>query len=296
MSLVADDGAVTRRTVLLGGAGIVVAAGTVGFVKERNTPTLRRLLGGCGDTPAVPRSSYRVTSHTIESAAMGEELSYTTALPTGVDAGRVGLPLVIVLPGLNGGSNDLDRGLGVAGFATAAQTPLAFLQPGGGDKSYWHPRRDGRDPLRYLFDELIPRVEHELGVGGTSRLRGALGWSMGGFGALLLAQQRPDVVSAAVGLSPAVFPSYDAARSRHPYTFDSASDWERYGLWNHLGDLRATPTFVECGDADPFAPTARELLKRIPGVSGGIHGGCHDGGFWRRRMPGALRFLSSHLG
>jgi hypothetical protein len=52
---------------------------------------------------------------------------------------------------------------------------------------------------------------------------------------------------------------------------------------------------IDCGSGDPYAPTARELLKRIPGVSGGIESGCHIGSFWRRRLPSALNFLAQHL-
>jgi S-formylglutathione hydrolase FrmB len=119
---------------------------------------------------------------------------------------------------------------------------------------------------------------------------------MGAFGALLLAQQHPASVAASVGLSPAVFRSYAEARRSHPYTFDSPADWDRYGLWQHLGDLRGTAVRIDCGSGDPYAPTARELLERIPGVSGGIESGCHIGSFWRRRMPSALNFLAQHLG
>jgi S-formylglutathione hydrolase FrmB len=144
-------------------------------------------------------------------------------------------------------------------------------------------------------DEFLPMVEDRFGVGGSRGRRATLGWSMGGFGALLMAQQHPDLFAAAVGMSPAVFPSYDAARSGHDYTFDSAEDWQRYGLWNHLDDLAGTAVRIDCGAADPFAPTARRLLDRIPGVTGRIGSGCHDTTFWRRTAPVELRFLERVL-
>ena len=118
---------------------------------------------------------------------------------------------------------------------------------------------------------------------------------MGGYGALLVAQQRPGLVRSAAALSPAVFPSYDAARSGHAYTFDSAADWERYGLWQHLDQLSSTSVLIDCGNYDPFAPTARELLKLIPHAVGDIGSGCHDKAFWRRSATRSLRFIASAL-
>jgi S-formylglutathione hydrolase FrmB len=119
---------------------------------------------------------------------------------------------------------------------------------------------------------------------------------MGGFGALLLAQQRPEFLCAAVGSSPAVFPSYHDAITGHPDTFDSAADWARWGLWDHSAQMGAVPVEIDCGDGDPFGPTAAALLRRIPGAVGAISSGCHDPAFWRHQVPSQLRFIQHHLG
>jgi S-formylglutathione hydrolase FrmB len=204
-------------------------------------------------------------------------------------------PVVLCLTGLGDGPDMALSGIGFPGFATAARLGVVFAVPGGGGDLYWHPRSDGRDPLAWVLDEFLPMVEKQFAVGGSRDARAALGWSMGGFGALLAAQQRPTLFGAVAAMSPAVFPSYDAARSGHAYTFDSAADWRRYGLWSHLDELSATPVRIDCGNYDPFAPTARELLKRIPGAVGEIGSGCHDEAFWRRTAPKSLRFLASSL-
>lgn len=290
----ADAGAVSRRSLLLGGLGAVVVAGGAGVFVERNTPTVRRLLGGCGSTPAVPRSDYTMTTGILRSTALRGDVPWAVATPAGHRPGD-GTPVVLCLPGRGGATDAVMTGVGLPGFATAAGVRLALVAPGGGDSLYWHPRADGRDPLGFLLDELLPFVEKRFGVGGTRNRRATLGWSMGGFGALLVAQQRPELVAAAVGMSPAVFPSYGAARSGHPDTFDSTHDWQTYGVWPHLDDLGAVAVRVDCGDGDPFAPTARELLRRIPGVTGHIGSGCHDAAFWRRMAPTELRFLAAHL-
>jgi len=234
----------------------------------------------------------------FDSTAMHGKVPWAFAAPRALVNGfgpPKHLPVVLCLSGLGDDITMATAGIGFPGFATAARLGLTFAIPGGGGDLYWHPRADGRDPLAWAVDEFLPMVENRFHVGGSPKRRGAIGWSMGGYGALLVAQQRPKTVGAVAALSPAVFPSYDAARSGHSYTFDSEADWERYGLWDHLDDLTGTRVRIDCGNYDPFAPTARELLKRIPGAVGGISSGCHDEAFWRRRATTSLRFLESSL-
>lgn len=290
---------VSRRAVLAGGgAAAVLAALGGGVAAEWDNPRVVRLRGGCGEEPAVPRAAYTVTHGVFDSDAMKAKTPWVVAVPN-QDRYRgvpyLGAPVVLCLTGLGDDTDMATKGIGFPGFATAANLNLAFAIPGGGGDLYWHPRADGRDPLAWAIDEFLPMAEERFTVGRSPEARATLGWSMGGYGALLAAQQRPGMFSAAAALSPAVFPSYDAARSGHAFTFDSTADWERYGLWDHVDELSGTAVRIDCGSYDPFAPTARELLKRIPGAVGGISAGCHDKAFWRRRATTSLRFLAERL-
>ena len=290
---------VSRRKVLVGGgAAAVLAAVGGGVAAEWDNPRVARLRGGCGDAPEVPHANYAVTRGVFDSEAMGAKMPWLVAVPRTSYIGFAGPPrpaLVLCLTGLGDGIDMATSGIGFPGFATAAKLGLAFAVPGGGSNLYWHPRADGRDPLAWAVEEFLPMAERHFDIGGSADNRATLGWSMGGYGALLVAQQRPNLFSAVAALSPAVFPSYDAARSGHAYTFDSAADWDSNGLWNHLDELADTAVRIDCGNYDPFAPTARELLKRIPGAVGGIGSGCHDKAFWRRTAPTSLRFLADRL-
>ena len=289
-----DAGAMSRRALLVGGAATALAAAVGGgLATEWDNPRFVRLRGGCGDTPAIPRARYTVTRGVFDSRAMRAAVPWAVALPQPdpYREGAIPRPLVVLcLTGLGDDIGAVTDGIGFPGFATAADLNLAFAIPGGGGDLYWHPRADGRDPLAWALDEFLPMVEGRFGLGGSL---GMLGWSMGGFGALLAAQQRQGQFGAVAALSPAVYPTYDAARSGHDFTFDSESQWQRYGLWPHLDELFQTPVRIDCGNYDPFAPTARQLLQRIPGAVGKISSGCHDKAFWRRSAPTALRFLAA---
>jgi S-formylglutathione hydrolase FrmB len=223
----------------------------------------------------------------------GAEMPWSIALPQ--DGDTTGLPLVLALPGTDGTEHDVVDKLGLPGFATAAGLRACFVSVGDVDSSYYHPRADGTDFFSFIVDELIPMVEKRYGVGGQRTNRAVYGLSMGGFGALLIAQRRPDLVAAVVGSSPAVYPSYQDAITGHPGTFDSEADWQRWGVWEQTASMGGVPVRIDCGDADPFAPTARQLLVRIPHAVGGVSSGCHENSFWRRTAEVQLRFLAAHL-
>jgi S-formylglutathione hydrolase FrmB len=288
---------VSRRGLLIGAAGaaVALAAGGGGLDYElHRDPSLRRRLFGCGATKAIPRSTYALTSGTMQSAAMGNAEPWLVALPPDHRPGEP-LALVLVLPGLNGGPTDLTTGAGLPGFATAARLRLAFACPGGAGSTYYHPRADGTNCFAWITEEFLPMVETRFGVGGARERRGVYGSSMGGFGALLIGLKRPDLVSAVAASSPAVFPSYHAAITGHPDTFDSPADWATWGFWEQAATMRDVAVWIDCGNADPFEPTARALLHRIPGAAGGISSGCHLASFWRQHATTQLHFLATHL-
>ena len=294
---VPDAGRISRRALLAGGAGaaLFVAAGGFGGEYELNHhPTLRKRLFGCGSTPAIPQSDYTITTGTIQSSAMQAAIPWEVALPAGADP-SARLPLVLALPGEGGNERQFATDTGLPGYATAAGLRLCFVSSGAVDSCYYHPRADGTDYFAFLVNELIPTVERRFRVGGDRSRRATYGSSMGGFGALLVAQQRPDLICAAVGSSPAVFPSYAAAITGHPHTFDSEADWQRWGLWDHTASMGRVPVRIDCGNADPFFPTAKALISRIPGATGQISSGCHEDSFWRRHATAQLQFLGQHL-
>ena len=179
---------------------------------------------------------------------------------------------------------------GITGFAV-------ICVDGGG--TYWHRRANGDDPIGMIIHEVLPRAA-AAGIS-TGRI-GITGESMGGYGALLLAQRMSvHSVAAVAALSPAIFGSYVAARSVNAGAFDSEQDFANNDVFAGISALRHVPTWVACGVDDPFQPEAalfRAGLAQLTGqlVPGGILEGCHDEAFWLRYFPAALRFIGGHLG
>jgi S-formylglutathione hydrolase FrmB len=173
----------------------------------------------------------------------------------------------------------------------AAGKPIAVVAVDGGPSSYWHKRSSGIDPQAMLHDELLPRLDRELSRGLP---RAVMGWSMGGYGALLAAERRPDLYKAVVGSSPALFPS---AAATSPGAFDDAADYQRNDVYAGERALAGVVARVDCGTHDPFLPAVKTFASRLPNPNpGGFTNGFHDGGYWRSVAPAQIDTIATALG
>ena len=302
----------TRRQLLIGGAASLVALGTGGFVgvEEGWLPgrvALGRVLGRCDVDAAVPADEPgELVEHTLSSGHRDREVTWILALPPGVSSSSLSqhssaLPMVLALHGRGGDAHSAFASLGLHRFlaqhVNGGGAPFALVSVDGGD-TYWHPRASGDDPLAMLATELLPL----LAEGGlrTDSI-GVLGWSMGGYGALLLARESGKDslagtrIAAVAAESPALFRSYDDSAAG---AFDDEADFRAWGaLVDAPGVGPGTGLMVSCGDTDAFTDTTRSYRAAVtPTPAGGIGSGCHDNGYWRSQATAQLAFLAAHLG
>jgi len=296
---------VSRRTMLAAGLGLTAAGaaagGGYGLVEAGVLPgkyALDRALGGCGGPPPPPGGP-RPARHDARffSACRRREVSTVTLIPAGLSSPR-GLGVVVALHGLGGDAAGTAGALATAMAALpAGRAPsLAVITVDGGG-TYWHRRADGDDPAGMIVHEVLPRAA-ALGLR-TGRV-GIVGQSMGGYGALLFAEQHAAAVGAVAAISPAIFGTYADARRADPGSFDTAADFGRNDVLAHLTALRGMPVYVACGQDDPFEGNAMQLRMRLTRLTGhrpagGIEAGCHDRAFWARHLPAALAYVSRHL-
>jgi S-formylglutathione hydrolase FrmB len=178
---------------------------------------------------------------------------------------------------------------GLAQAVAAGLPPVAVVAVDGGG-SYWHKRASGEDSGAMVLDELIPMLgTQEID---TSRVA-FLGWSMGGYGALLLGSRIGPARTAAIcAASPALWTSAGAAA---PYAFDGAADYEAHSVWGRP-ELNSIPLRIDCGDGDPFAEATRQFIAQLPNPpAGGFSPGGHDGAYWSSQLPAELAWISPLL-
>ncbi|WP_035796244.1 alpha/beta hydrolase [Kitasatospora mediocidica] len=294
----------TRRRLLWAGGALgglaALGAGTGTAMAQDVLPggvTLRRALGLTGPDGSVPQvTPGPLTDEPVASSARGRTVRLITMTPPGV-ADPSGLPVCVVLHGRGADARTMVQ-LGMPQFQAAAVRagvpPFVLVAVDGGDASYWHQRTPGDDPQRMLSDEL----PGWLAARGFARARagapgGALGISMGGSGALRYARGRGAGFGPVAVLSPAVFRTWDDARTVDG--FDSEADWREDEPLLHLDQPHGSPLAVWCGTEDPFCPAARQLAARGGAVQGHFPRGEHTDGFWRRVLPAALDFLGHSL-
>ena len=211
----------SRREVLGACIGLTAAAASAyGLVEHGLLPGRYRLaeaLGQCGAMPAPPAGPEPVREDvTFQSAYRGRAVRMVTLIPAAAAkataAGRPALGVVVALHGL-GGDALAAADLSGPAMDRAGVTRFAVVAADGGD-TYWHKRADGDDPLGMIVHEVLPRVAAR---GFATRRIGIIGYSMGGYGALLLAERlgaRPasgPAAAAVAAASPAIFASYPDA-------------------------------------------------------------------------------------
>jgi len=290
----APQAGLTRRGFLVGAglaAGALLAAGAA----SRFAPWRDWLASAEDDIAGIGGGGSSVREYELESRFVDEPVPYAIAWPPGAEPGDP-LPVCFALPGRGGGPP-----MGFASHVAAAvrrgdSPPYAVVGVDGGI-SYWHERASGEDRLSMLLKEVIPLCAHRHKLGGGGRKRAIIGWSMGGYGALLAAETRPDLFAAVAAASPAVWTSYDAMMLGPQDAFDSAADFAAHDVIGHAGRLAGLDLRVDCGTSDPFYGYVTYLQAALPD-SGDCRfsAGGHEQSYWSRVAPAEARFIGRALG
>lgn len=289
----------SRRAILRLGVG--AAAGAAGAYALGATspsapvpPPSVAMTSGGAPLPSPPLSppsaapTYQSGSF-VSAARGGVSTNWAIARPPGQTGA---LYPVIALHGKGADAAQVMAGgveQGLAQAVAAGIPPFAVVAVDGGG-SYWHKRTSGEDSGAMVLDELIPM----LGTMGldTSRV-GFLGWSMGGYGALLLgARLGPARTKAICAVSPALWTSSGAAA---PGAFDGPDDYAANSVWG-LPELGSIPIRIDCGTSDPFSSATEQFIAQLPTApAGGFSPGGHDGGFWSSQLPAEIRWMAPLL-
>jgi enterochelin esterase-like enzyme len=288
----------------LGGGAAVAAAGAavLELVDHGVLPgksVLDTYDGACSvASPALAYSSLGPSfSGTFYSAARNRTVGYTIAYPPGHGYGDE-LPLVVALHAY--GSNHVHP---LAGMSLAQAValrvggrplaPMAMVSVDGGG-GYWNPH-PGDNPMAMVIDELIPFCQRR-DLGRAPQRIGAVGISMGGYGALLFAEKYPRLFAAAAAISPAIWTSYAQARAANAGAYASAQAFAAGDAVTHAAALRSVPVRVASGYSDPFYPGVQALARGLsPGAVVYFGQGCHTGPFFVEQEPPSLAFLARHL-
>jgi pimeloyl-ACP methyl ester carboxylesterase len=294
----------SRRAVLRLGAGAAAGAAgafTLGTLLDSGVrvagPDIAMTGVGAPLLPPAPlepasaavAAPTMVTGSFVSAARGGVQTNWAIARPPGQ---TTPLRPVIALHGKGSDAATVMAGgveQGLAQAVNAGLPPFAVVAVDGGG-SYWHKRASGEDSGAMVLGELIPMLS-DKGLD-TSRVA-FIGWSMGGYGALLLgARLGPARTAAITAVSPALWLSSGAAA---PGAFDGPEDFAANSVFG-LPALASTPIRIDCGNSDPFYSATNQFIAQLPHPpAGGFSPGGHDGGYWSSQLPGEIAWMAPLL-
>jgi enterochelin esterase-like enzyme len=260
---------------LVGGA-VAATAATVGFVEIGPRRLFHQI--GLVESPdhRVPESGWAVQEFSLSSKAMLGDVAWAVARPPSGEVTGV----VVCLHGRNDDHRFAFDDIHLHDVVASLGHSFAVVAVDGGPDTYWHPRASGVDPLQMLTVDLMPAVD---ALFGSDVPRAALGWSMGGYGALLLAEQAPESFRAVAAASPAIWATFDESSAG---AFDDADDFARFNVADGVDSLSSLTVRIDCGTDDGFIGAAKKLAASLPvDNAGGFTDGFHDASYWRSIAP-----------
>jgi len=254
---------------------------------------------GCATPPQAPAAARPTlsTGSFVSKARGGVETHWMIARPPGQTQ-----PLRPIIALHGWGQNALEV-MNMGAVKILADTtadllpPVAFVTVDGGT-TYWHQRASGEDAGAMVLDELLPMLPSQ-GLD-TSRVA-FMGWSMGGYGALLLGARLGAARTAAIcAVSPALYsppaPNTFPAPPQFPAEgFDDAHDYAANSVWGPNG-VPDVPIRIDCGESDQLLPATKAFVAQLkpPPVTKFSPGG-HNHAYWDAQLPDEMRWIIPFL-
>jgi S-formylglutathione hydrolase FrmB len=249
-------------------------------------------------TPAAA-ATYTTITGRLTSAATGRKHNWTLTYPAGHGTGEH-LPVAIVLHGSEQNAYTM-LGLGYPGrldaLIAAGEAPAFALASIDGYNGYYE-RKGSRDYGKLVATEFLGL----LAARGLDTSRLALtGWSMGGWGALRLAQHqlhgRVKVVTATST------PCYSSWKSQPAYvrSDQTKAQFTANNFYHQPELLTNLPIYLLCGTKDGFYKGNKAFAK-VLGKARGVRkpktsftSGSHSTKYWKSVVERQLRYIGTYL-
>jgi enterochelin esterase-like enzyme len=257
------------------------------------------------------------------SKILGQPIKFSVVLPENYYSDNQKYPVVYLLHGLGDDETawiEYGRINQVADKAirNSEISPMIFVIPQG-FRTYYVNDYEGKFRYQDMFtQELIPQIDSMYRTIAKNTKRAVMGYSMGGFGALILALKNPQLISITVPLSISI-------RTDEQYMEEDASEWDKqwgslFGGVGMKGKDRITEYYKQNCAFHIFADTNPEKFKGLKIlIDNGddehtlcrsneelhilmreksiphefrVRDGGHSFDYWYSALPVALRFIS----
>ncbi len=262
-----------------------------------------------GRKEEVSTSKVSVQDVTFSSKSLGRETKYRILLPAGYAESAHRYPVLYLLHGVFGGSENWETLTDLTRYA--ASTQLIIVMPDA--RNSWYVNSATEPTQRYedfITQELISQVDGSWRTLQSNHRRAVAGLSMGGYGALKFAIKNPDLFGVAASISGAFNGPHDLEAKREDLRIDLQKAYGPAGsktrkendLFELLpnADAKLLPYFyLDCGTSDDFCEVNRRFaaLLNARGTRYEYHEvpGEHSWQYWDRRISVVLPLVDKML-
>ena len=256
----------------------------------------------------------------VQSVILSRAIKYAVLLPEGYDSSTDSYPVVYLLHGFGDDEKSWYQGGNIKYYADkyiSETGPVIYVMPQGFN-TYWVNKYNGNYPyMNMLTQELIPEVDKVYRTLKDPGHRAVMGYSMGGYGALILAAKNPEIFKTGIVLSMS-FRTDEQYLNEPQGVFDGqwgpifggigASGEQRltnyflqyspFHFFAQPGDAsqQGQRYFIDCGDDEESLSETNdalhvELRKLNISHEYRVKNGSHTWDYWHNALPEAFRYM-----
>lgn len=284
------------------------------------------LAAGCGeddpkkvDVP-LPRL---LENQVLQSDLLSRSIEYAVLLPADYNDTEDSYPVVYLLHGYGDDETAWYKNGGLQFYVDkyiAETGPMIYVMPQAFN-TYYIDKYNGNFPYMEMFvEELVPEIDARFRTKEDKTQRAVMGYSMGGYGALILPSLHPEVFSISIPLSMS-FRTDEQYIAESQGSFDNQwapnfgpaqgvsgtarlSDYfkERSPFYffneENTSALNNVHYLIDCGDDEDaliFTSNSMHSLMRDNTVAHEyrVRSGGHSFDYWKKSYPEALKFISN---
>jgi len=272
--------------------------------------------------PVEPEPFVRLLKdQSFKSQILHRDMSYAVLLPKDYDSLTANYPVVYLLHGM-GDNETAWFQYGLISYyvdANAAETiPMIYVMPQGFN-TYWVNKYNGNFPyMDMLVNEMVPKIDSLFRTIKDPQHRAVMGFSMGGYGALILPAKKPNIFKTGVALSMsfrtdqqymneqqdgwnsqwgAIFGGIGASGTTR--LTDYYKTYSPFYFFKNPGDLSLNGQnyYFDCGDDEESLSEPNNLLHNLMRDLNIKHeyrvkNGGHSWDYWHKALPEALKYIS----
>jgi enterochelin esterase-like enzyme len=279
-------------------------------------------LWGCKKDPDVNDKPFvrLLENEVIQSNIFNREINYAVLLPENYNTSTDSFPVVYLLHGY--GDDHLswsEYGLikYYSDLYTIETGPMIFVMPQGFN-SYYVNRYNGS--VRYMdffTTEFVPHIDSAFRTIKDKEHRAVMGYSMGGYGAIILPSKNPDIFKTGVSLSMS-FRTDSQYVAEPQWVFDSqwgpifggigvegparlTNYFLEYSPFHYFGvpgghSFAGLNLYLDCGDDEETLSETNGVLHNVLRDLNIPHeyrmnNGGHSWDYWHKELPEALRYI-----